>query len=257
MTTVQDIFGFMDAFAPLDTQMGFDNSGLLVGDAAAPVTRVLLALDVTAQVIDQAAELRAELILAHHPVIFRARKQLLPSDPAYLLARRGIACIAWHTPLDAASGGVNDALAAMLGLQGATPLPLPSSPTPCLRIGSVEPQTAATLAAHVAKELRTSVRYSDAGRTIVRVALCGGAGASFLPELYGTTGVDAYITGEAGYHDFVEARQAGLCLLTAGHFETEIPVIPALAERLRAAYPTLHIMIAEEQPCPIQTAASL
>ena len=108
MTTVQDIYAHLDALAPFATQMDFDNSGLLVGDAAAAVTKVMLALDVTEDVAIQAAQAGAELILAHHPVIFKARKSLLAGDPAYELARRGIACIAWHTPLDAADSGVND-----------------------------------------------------------------------------------------------------------------------------------------------------
>ncbi|MDR3314265.1 MAG: Nif3-like dinuclear metal center hexameric protein [Oscillospiraceae bacterium] len=253
MPVVRDIFAWLDAFAPLATQMDFDNSGLLTGDASAPVTRVLLALDVTAAVVEAAARQGAELIVAHHPVIFHARKQLLAGDPAYALARRGVACIAWHTPLDAAPGGVNDVLAATLGLQGVALLPAAGCPVPCARIGTVEPQSAAELARRVAALLGAAVRYCDAGRTITRVAVCGGAGAFLLPELH-TAQVDAYITGDADHHDFLDARQAGVSLLAAGHYETEIPVIPALAERLRAAFPALVITVAEEQsPCPTQT----
>lgn len=246
MTTVKDIYAHLDALGPFAAQMDFDNSGLLVGDAETAVSTVMLALDVTEEIIEQAAAQGAELILAHHPVIFKARKNLLAGDPAYALARRGVACIAWHTPLDAAPGGVNDLLAQALALWNVAALP------PCARMGILKPPVrAAELARTIAQRLHAPVRWCDAGKIIEKAAVCGGSGAFLLPELR-ALGVDALVTGDAGHHDFIDARRMGLSLFAAGHYETEHPVIPALAERLRAAFPALKFIIAEE-PCPVKS----
>ncbi len=257
MTTVKDIFAYLDIIAPFATQMEHDNSGLLVGDGSARVETVLLALDVTESVLAQAERAKAQLILTHHPVIFKARRQLLAGDLAYELALRGIACIAWHTPLDATAGGVNDVLAGMLGLKDLAPLVMQGQAVAYARAGTVEPTDAAGFAALAAERLGARVRFCDAGRTITRVAICGGAGGFLLPTLVaaqsdGAASVDAFLTGDANHHDFLDARQAGLSLFAAGHYETEFPVIPALAERLRAAFPAIHFIISEE-PCPVKT----
>ncbi|MDR2525680.1 MAG: Nif3-like dinuclear metal center hexameric protein [Oscillospiraceae bacterium] len=248
MTLAADLLAWLDSFAPLTTQLEFDNSGLLVGDAAQAVTRVLLTLDVTQATVSQAEQMGAELILAHHPVIFRARKQLLRGDPAWELARRGIACIGWHTPLDSAAGGVNDALALALGWET---IPLPNAPECGVRLAQLEAKSAEALAAYIGGKLNAHVRFCDAGQPITRVALCGGAGGIFLPEVI-RAGATAYLTGDADHHLFLDARQAGLSLLAAGHYETESPLLPALAARLGVAFPALQIQLSEEL-CPIQT----
>jgi len=219
--------------------MEFDNSGLQCGDFASAVASAMVCLDVTPQVIEQAARVNCELIVAHHPVLFRARKQLLSHDPAWLLAWHGMACIASHTPLDCCAGGVNDLLAERLGL-GA-----PALLTPLIRLCTLpEPLTTKALADLVAQKLNTPVRYCDAGKPITQVALCGGEGCHFLGEVYGLA--DAFLTGDAGHHDFLDAAQQDLSLIAAGHFETEIQIVPALAEKLRTAFPDVRWHIAEE-----------
>jgi len=225
--------------------MEFDNSGLQCGDFDTFVRQGLVCLDVTPEVIAQAARLQCELIVAHHPVLFRARKQLLSHDPAWLLARHGIACIASHTPLDCCAGGVNDLLAEALDLSEPAPL------TPLIRLCSIsEPLSAKVFAELVSQKLGAPVRYRDAGAPIRKIAICGGEGCHFLEEAYGRAdaeGVpDAFLTGDAGHHDFLDAAQHGLTLLAAGHYETEILIVPALAEKLRAAFPSVIWHIANE-----------
>jgi len=219
--------------------MEFDNSGLQTGDFAMPVASAMVCLDVTAQVIAQAAQHNCGLIVAHHPVLFRARKQLPSHDPAWLLARHGMACIASHTPLDCCAGGVNDLLAEKLGLDVYARL------NDLIRLCALpSPLTTRAFADLVSQKLNASVRYCDAGRPITRVALCGGEGCHFLEDIYGHA--DACLTGDAGHHDFLDAAQQGLSLIAAGHFETEIQIVPALAEKLRAAFPDVTWHIAGE-----------
>ena len=239
MTSVRAIYDFLDSIAPFDTQLPFDNSGLQLGDFESSVERAMLCLDVTPAVVEQASQAACDLVVAHHPVLFHARKQLLSRDPAWLLARRGMACIASHTPLDACPGGVNDLLAQRLGF-GA-----PALLTPLIRICTLpEPLTAKALADHVSQKLGAPVRYIDAGKPIMTIALCGGLGCHFLGEIYGHA--DAFLTGDADHHNFLDAAQHGLTLFAAGHFETEIHVVPALAGRLRAAFPAIQWHIANE-----------
>jgi len=225
--------------APFDSQMEFDNSGLQVGDLAMPIESVMVCLDVTPQVIAQAAHANCELIVVHHPVLFHARKQLLSNDPAWLLARRGMACIASHTPLDCCAGGVNDLLAKKLALGE------PALLTPLIRLCTLpKPITVKELTEHVSQKLITCVRYCDAGKPIKTIAICGGEGCHFLEDVYGYA--DAFLTGDAGYHDFLDAAQHGLTLLAAGHFETEIHIVPTLTEKLRTAFPDVKWHIAGE-----------
>jgi len=225
--------------------MEFDNSGLQCGDFDAPVEAAMVCLDATPDVIAQAARARCGLIVAHHPVLFHARRQLLGSDPAWLLARHGMACIASHTPLDCCAGGVNDLLAQKLGLGEVTRLnDLIRLCTLSSSLTGPEPLTAKDLADLVAQKLGARVRYCGAGRPIATVALCGGLGGHFLADVYGHA--DAYVTGDADHHNFLDAAQHGLTLVAAGHFETEIPLIPALAQWLRAAFPAVEWHTADE-----------
>jgi len=239
MTSVRDIYDFLDALAPFESQMEFDNSGLQCGDFALAVKGAMLCLDATPGVIEQAAQARCGLIVAHHPVLFHARRQLLSNDPAWLLARHGLACIASHTPLDCCKGGVNDLLAERLGFGN------PARLNGLIRLIALpEPLAAKALAGYVSQKLSAPVRFIDAGRPISAVALCGGLGSHFLDDVHGHA--DAFLTGDADHHNFLGAAQNGLTLLAAGHFETEIQIVPALAEKLRAAFPAVRWHVAEE-----------
>ena len=116
---VSDIYRILDEIAPFDTQMDFDNAGLLLGDPEAPVRCILTALDLTSGVAEEARRVGAQLLVTHHPVFFRPVKRLVETDPearnVCALIRGNVAMIAAHTNFDMAEGGVNDALAAQLG----------------------------------------------------------------------------------------------------------------------------------------------
>ncbi|MCL2446629.1 MAG: Nif3-like dinuclear metal center hexameric protein [Oscillospiraceae bacterium] len=235
--TVRNIYDYLNRVAPFSTQVEGDNSGLQIGDFAQEVTHGMVCLDCTPEVIEQAAQLNCQLIIAHHPVMFHARRELISHDPAWLLARHGISCIAAHTPLDRCAGGVSDTLAHALGLT-----PTPSSEL--FRLCDLPAQTtAAELAQLVKSQLGVPVQFCDGGHSIHTVAVAGGSG--FCGELL--TCAQAVITGEAKHSDFLLAQQHGISMITAGHFATEVLIVPVLTAWLREQFPQIQWHIAQEQ----------
>ncbi|MDR2646971.1 MAG: Nif3-like dinuclear metal center hexameric protein, partial [Oscillospiraceae bacterium] len=220
MPTVGDIEQYINFIAPAETQMEGDNNGCLAGDRQAEVRKCLVCLDITADIIQQAAARNAELIVSHHPVIFIKRKQIFANDPVYMLAQAGIAAIAAHTPFDCTDGGVTDILAEQLGLQNIREISSVQCKKPCLRAGEIAPRSASDFAGEIAERLRAHVQFCDTGKPIARVAVCGGGGGEFLYDAI-RAGANAYVTGDLQHHHFLEALQNGMCVFAAGHFETE------------------------------------
>ncbi|MBR5620349.1 MAG: Nif3-like dinuclear metal center hexameric protein [Clostridia bacterium] len=246
MVTVRDVYDFMDSIAPFSTQLDFDNSGLLVGDPDRPVQKIAVSLDITPDTVREASESGADLLVSHHPVIFRPRKRLLEGDPVYRLVCGGMSAICCHTPLDIAAGGVNDVLAARFRLSKVEAVSTETIPVPMVRVGFLrEPMRAIELAATAAENLSAKVRWCDGGKTIETLAVCGGAGGDLVADI-AALGVDALVTGDADYHDFLDAEQLGVTLIAAGHFETEYPVIPVLAERLRSRFSSVEVAVLQQ-----------
>ncbi|MGN0968057.1 MAG: Nif3-like dinuclear metal center hexameric protein, partial [Oscillospiraceae bacterium] len=176
MATVKDVYRFLDQKAPFDSQLGFDNAGFLVGESNKQVTRILVALDITEEVAREAAEVHADLIVSHHPVIWDGAKSV--TDETILgrklqaLITNGIAAICAHTNLDAAKGGVNDSLASALGLTETRLLKAygvysDGTPYGIEQVGILpgEPVSLVEFAAAVKDKLGSNgVRYVDAGR---------------------------------------------------------------------------------------------
>lgn len=243
MITVQDVYDFIDSFAPFSSQMSFDNSGLLVGDPEKAVRKICVCLDITNETVADAAKCGADLMVSHHPVLFKPRRQILNGDPAYALLCGNISAICAHTNLDCAVGGVNDCLADIFSLSDVKAVPDDSSPAPLLRVGRLpESLSAMALAEKASTLLKAGVRWCDGGKTIETLAVCGGAGGDLVGDV-ASMGVDALLTGDADYHDFLDAEQMGVTLIAAGHFETETPVIPVLAKKLQDAFPTVEVEV--------------
>lgn len=240
MAKVKDFYGYLNSIAPFETQEDWDNSGMLVGDMDAEVKKVAVVLDITHEEIKKAKAIGADLIISHHPVIFNPIKSVTRGSVPYELVASSINALCCHTPLDIADGGTNDSLAKLLGIE------LTRTEDPILRLGTVEPTTAENLAGKIAKTLNTKVRYADAGRKIEKIAICTGAGCSLI-EAAGE--IDAFITGDASHHNFLDCIQAGITLIAAGHYETEIIVVPVLVKKLQAQFPDIEIIdIKQENP---------
>lgn len=253
MSTVQDIYDSIDAIAPFSSAMSFDNVGILVGDGNVQVTRVLLALDITPAVVEEAVSINANVILSHHPVIFQPMKQISPNSVPYLLARHGITALCCHTNLDASPVcGTNVALGALLGLKNVHPVPncgeevvLFSGELPQL----LSPQAFAGL---VKEKLSLSaLPYVPGKRDVQTVCFCTGAGGDFL-SIAAQLHADAYLTGELHHHQAIEAAQTGMTVLAAGHYETEKPFAPALAAYLKKRCPDIAFLISKKEQNPLQ-----
>ena len=232
--TVQEILRELKAFAPPELACNWDNVGLLV-DAGRPVSRVLTALDITADVGREAAAQSCELIVSHHPVIFDPLKRIAADDVPALLLQNGISAICMHTNLDAAPGGVNDTLADTLGMAREGRREFADG---CGRIGTVPATTATELARFCAATLHSGVKYVDSPRPVTCLAEVSGAGGSYLQQAI-DEGADCLVTGEAAHHIALLAKQKGVGLVVAGHWGTEQAVADVLAARLTAAFPGL------------------
>lgn len=239
MTTVKDILAFTETFAPLETAADFDNCGMLVGNKEQEVKKALLALDITKDVVNEANEKGAQLIISHHPVIFNPIKSLDADSIPFLLAKYGITALCLHTNLDIAeNSGVNVCLANALNLSEQTLFP-----EDFLLTGKLpSPMTAKEFAAYVKERLGAPfVAYTPTDRAIETVGICSGAGGDFY-ALAKKKGADAFLTGEAKHHEYLEAAASDVSLVTAGHFHTEDVVITPLKDKLLGEFPDVEFI---------------
>ena len=246
MVTVKDIYDFINSFAPFETQEIWDNSGMLIGDILKEVKTVAVCLDITPDTIQNAKTNGADLIVSHHPVIFNPISKAIKGDPVYELIEADLCAICAHTNLDIAQGGVNDVLAHILELEDISVLKS-SDGAEMLRVGKTKKCTPQDFAKHVASKLKTTVRIAKGGKDIETIAVCGGSGCSFIPDILAAD-IDAFITGDAKHNDFLDASDHGLTLIAAGHYETENPAMPVLAQCIKSEFSELNIIYIDSAP---------
>lgn len=246
MPTVREIEQRLFDLAPREGAMAWDNVGQLLGDPEREVSRVLVALDITEAVTDEAIAAGCELIVSHHPVmnckwlpVQTVRSDTPQGHLLLKLLTNGIAAICMHTNLDVAKGGVNDQLAETLRLIDPGPL---GDPEGLCRMGTLEsPMPLQDFAAFVCKALGSNgVRFADAGKPVCRVAVGGGACEDY--ERFAIdAGCDTFVTSDLAYHTFLDARGKGINLIDAGHFPTEDPVCGKLVSYLTEQFPGLAV----------------
>lgn len=231
MLTVAEVYAYINHCAPFDTQLDFDNAGLLTGTMAQEVTGIHVALDCTEGVLTEALERGANLIITHHPLMFHARKRLTEEDAEgrllCRLIRERVALIAAHTNLDRAVGGINDVLAEVCGLCD----PIGSD---FLRVGTLQaPLTAGALRDVLAERLHTVIRLMGPEEQLIRrLGVSSGAGGDSWEEAH-ALGAEAFLSGEIKHHEALGCVAAGMVALEAGHYATEAPGIFALADALQ------------------------
>ena len=230
MATIKDILDYFEGFAPVSTAMDFDNVGLLAGDKNTEVTSALLALDITPEVVGEAAALGCELIISHHPVIFQPIKRLDPESAAYKLAKYGIAAVCMHTNLDLSETfGVNTCLADALGVEKLRRSVIGE----CLFIGELPRETEMlSFAKHAKAALDCrGLRYTAVKDRVKTVAVASGSGGS---EIFAAAAenADVLVCGEIKHHEINAANGLGVNIIDAGHFKSENVVILPLKNRL-------------------------
>ncbi len=239
MITVNDVYEYIDSFAPFSSALSFDNVGTLVGDRNSNVKKIVCALDITKDAVEFSEKVGAELIVSHHPVIFDPLKSVCSDNVVYSLCRKGINAICAHTNLDAAPGGVNDVLCSLLDLKNVEAF----EPENIARIGDTQDGSLAQLLNTALIKLGlTNVNYVDCGKTPKKIAVIGGSGGGYIDEVI-SAGADTLITGEMKHNQFIEAKAKGLNVIVAGHFETEYPVIPVLADKLTKQFEAVEVHI--------------
>jgi len=256
MPTVNDIYEFLNSFAPVEMKMDFDNVGFLVGSGKSPASKILVSLDITDDVISEALGTGADLIVSHHPMFF-SLKSVTDADPTgakiVRLLSGGISAICMHTNLDAARGGVNDALAAAAGVScDGTNAELLSEdnrlPTGEVfsygRVGYLRrPCPLREYLTFLKSALNTNgLRYVDARRDVFKVAIAGGSGGDMLDHA-ARHNCDTFVTADIKYNVFLQAKELGINLIDGDHFCTENVVTSTLADKLRAAFPETKVTI--------------
>lgn len=246
MPTLRDVERAIYELAPRELAMEGDNVGLLIGRPDREVSKILVALDVTEEVAVEAIDRGANLIVAHHPVMncawspVQAIRDDTPQGRLLLrLLESGTGAVCMHTNLDRAGGGVNDALAARLGLAHVEKLPGGDG---VLRAGELPGEMALPAFLQWVKEAigANGIRFVDGGKPVRRVAVGGGACGGYLWAV-ADSGCDAFVTADLKYNQFLDARSVGLTVVDAGHFPTEDVVCPVLVKYLEKKFPGVRV----------------
>ena len=251
MTKVSDILALLEKVAPSHLAESYDNVGHIVGRGNSSVTKVLVALDITGSVIEEAKSWGAELIVSHHPVIFGERKRITDADITGELVLRlcesRINAICMHTNLDSASGGVNDILAKKLGItvEGIVD-PFEDGISGGGRYGEIsEEKSLGDFLKTVCSALSTKgARFHDAKIPVRRVAVGGGSCGDYVTSAK-RLGCDTLVTADVKHNQMLDAAHIGINVIDAGHFATEDVVCPYLENLISDNFGDLEIRIAE------------
>ena len=245
MPTVREIEQALYNWAPKETAFPWDNVGQLLGDPNRKVERVLVALDITDAVAEEAIAKKCELIVAHHPVmnckwlpVQTVRTDTPQGNLLLKILLNGVNAVCMHTNLDLAAGGVNDALAERLELLDVAPFEADG----LCRAGFLKrSMTLQDFAAFVSEKLGCNgLRYADAGKTVSKVAVGGGACSEYDAAAI-AAGCDTFVTSDVTYHQFLDAKGKGINLIDAGHFPTEDPVCDKLIKYISEQFPELTV----------------
>lgn len=254
---IKEIVSALERFAPLPLQDGFDNAGLQIGLTEAEATGALLCLDVTEAVVDEAIALGYNLVIAHHPLIFKGRKSITGSDYVerciIKAIKNDIVVYAAHTNLDNAPGGVNFKIAEKIGLKHVRVLEAKEGEAGAGVIGELDkPETETEFLKRIKKTFEVEcLRHNKlTGREIQTVALCGGAGA-FLMPLAIRQRADVFITGEIKYHDYF-GHEGDLLLAEIGHYESEQYTKEIFYTIIRDLFPYFEVQMTKINTNPIK-----
>lgn len=269
--TLQEICQYIEEIAPLSYQFDFDNAGLLVGDSHKDVSNVLISLDCTEDVVEEAVQKNCNLIISHHPIIFKGLKQLTGANyverTVMKAIRNNVALYASHTNLDSVYEGVNGKIAEKLGLLNPSILsPSTSSTHQNMNntygngdeaglgmVGDLDQEMdELAFLKHLKSTMRAGcIRYTALrNRPVQRVAVCGGAGG-FLLNTAKQANADVFVTSDFKYHEFFDA-EGDLVIADIGHYESEQFTIELLRDLLTQKFPNFAFLPTEVNTNPVK-----
>lgn len=252
MTTL-DVLNYLWEIAPREGAEPWDNVGHLVGRRDAQVTKILVTLDITMDVIQEAVEWGAELIVSHHPLIWDTHKRvtddILQQKRVLTLLEHGIGAICMHTNLDEAQDGVDDTLVEVLGLESVAHLSQGKIGHICQLTEEIPLEV---FLAHVKSALGANgLRYVSGGKPVCRIATgCGSCGDCLQDAV--EAGCDTFVTGDVKHNYWVDARDQGINLIDAGHYATENPIVNKLTRKLSQKFPEIQVQATTRMPQPEQ-----
>jgi len=260
MPTVNEVNNFIFSIASVEMKADFDNVGFLVGRGESNVSKILVCLDITNDVISEAHETGVELIVAHHPLFF-SLKSVTDSDTTgkkiIRLLTGNISAICMHTNLDAAFGGINDALAATIGISGDGMNTELLDEEGCLstgeaysygRVGFLKKPCSLSEYLDILKNSLgvNGLRYYDAGREVNKVGIVSGSGGDKF-DCAVMHGCDTFVSADIKYHVFLEAKEVGINIVDAGHYSTENVISSVLVSILSEAFPGVDVVESKTQ----------
>lgn len=256
MNIVSEIYNYIDNIAPFKSQSEWDNSGLLAGSPDRRVKKALLTLDITAETADEAADIGAELVISHHPVIFHPLRKITDDEPAFRLMKNGISAVCVHTPWDMAEGGMNDTLINLLGFsktEGMLELVVPDGEKPlgfgafCLTDREYTPEE---MALKLKSDLDCQVvKFNNTEMPIKKLAVCTGSGGNLISAA-AKMGADGYITSEIHHDKWLLAKRLGIAVFDCGHYSTEIHGMRTLCRMLAVDFPDVEFVMSETDKDP-------
>lgn len=251
--TVCQLYAFLNEKIPSALSCEWDNDGLMCcPDTERKAERVLIALDITEEVVKQAINEKYDVVLSHHPLVFHPLKAIHDGNhvakKAIALIQHGITAMSFHTRLDAVAGGVNDTLAQVLGLKKVTPFASEDGHT-IGRVGEYDKELPLQDFASLVKKTLSApmVQFSDACKPVRRVAVLGGDGKEDIAAAK-AAGADTFLTGNLRHDQMTDAPECGINLVTAGHFYTEHPVCQRLCELVHEADCSIHVTVVNSDP---------
>lgn len=253
---IQAVTDALEAAAPPQLQESYDNTGLQVGDPSQPCQGVMVCVDPVPEVVDEAVAAGCNLIVSHHPLLFRGLKQIsgrTPVEAAVIKAlRAGVAVYSLHTALDSAPGGVSHEMARMLGLSDVRVLEPKATAGAGLGVTGTfaNPPSGLELVERVKRVFGSPVVRcaGNLDRPVRTLALCGGSGSSLAQQAL-EAGADAYLTSDTGYHTFIDYAPR-MAILDIGHYESEHCATALIARIIESALPGLRVAVSS-QPNPV------
>lgn len=247
-----DLINELENFAPMYLAESWDNPGLIVGDTESDIKKILVALDATNEVIDEAITIGADIIITHHPMIFSSVKKITNQTPMGIrirkLIKNDIAHFAMHTNLDIAFGGTNDELARISGLKDIEVLRESCQQNGQInglgRIGNLEKETTFGDFARIIKkalELDSLRIVGNMQKKVKRVGLCTGSGFEFMEDAV-KKGADVFITSDLRYHESQKAQEAGICIIDATHYASENIIVSVICKYLNGLDSEMEVM---------------